>query len=85
LRARQQPIRSPLIEINAAEKYPENKNKETREKANTIFNEVRQFAYVFRAREKKILLIQTTNTICTLYIIQEGSTPLFITRKTQGF
>jgi len=34
-------MRNPPIEIVAAEKYPENKNKETREKANTIFNEVR--------------------------------------------
>jgi len=30
----------------------------TREKANTTFNEVRQFAYVLGEREREILLIQ---------------------------
>ena len=55
LRARQQPARN---QIDAAEKYPEIKIKETREKANTIFNEVLQFAYVLGAREREILLIQ---------------------------
>jgi len=54
----QQPIRNLPTEIDAAEKYPENKNKEIREKANTIFNEVRQFAYFLRAGEREILLIQ---------------------------
>ena len=51
-------MRNPLIEIDAVEKYPDNKNKETREKANTRFNEVRQFAYVLGARGTEILLIQ---------------------------
>ena len=45
------------IEIDAADKYPKNKNKETGEKANTIFNDVWQFAYVLEAREREILLI----------------------------
>ena len=59
MRARQQPIRNPPIKIDdAAEKYPENKNKETREKSNTIFNEVQQFAYVLWAKEREILLIK---------------------------
>ena len=57
LRARQQPIKNPPIEIDAAEKYSENKNKETREKANTIFNEVQKFAYVL-GQGREILLIQ---------------------------
>ena len=56
LRARQQPARNP---IDAAEKFPKkSKNKETGEKANTIFNEVWQFAYVLGVREREILLIQ---------------------------
>ena len=55
MRVRQQPVRNL---IDAEEKYPEIKNKETREKANTIFNDVRQFAYVLGAREREILLIQ---------------------------
>ena len=49
---------NPSIEIDAIEKYPENKNKEVKEKANTIFNEFRQFAYVLGVREREILLIQ---------------------------
>ena len=61
-------MRNPPIEINIAEKYPENKKKETREKANTIFNEVRQFAYVFGVRERDFIDI-TTNTTYTLYTI----------------
>ena len=55
LRARQQPARNL---IDATEKYPKIKNKETREKANTIFNEVRQFAYVLGTKGREILLIQ---------------------------
>ena len=55
LHAGQQPVRNP---IDAAEKYPEIKNKETRERANKIFNEVQQFAYVLGVREREILLIQ---------------------------
>ena len=58
LHARRQPMRNPPIKIDAVEKFSENKNKETREKANTIFNEVRQFAYVLGTREIEILLIQ---------------------------
>jgi len=53
LRARQQSMRNPPIELDEAEKYPKNKNKETREKANTIFNEVRQFAYALGTRERE--------------------------------
>jgi len=34
LRSTQQPMRNPPIEIVAAEKYPHDKNKETREKSN---------------------------------------------------
>ena len=48
LRARKLPARN---QIDAVEKYPEIKNKETREKANTMFNEVRQFVNVLGARE----------------------------------
>ena len=44
--------------MDAAEKFTEIKNKEIREKANTIFNEVRQFAYLLEAKEREILLIQ---------------------------
>ena len=62
LRARQQAARN---KIDAAEKYPEIKNKETREKVNTIFNEVRQFAYVLRARERDFI-DSITNTICCI-------------------
>ena len=74
--------------IDATEKYPKNnkdKKQETRKKANTIFNEVRQFAYVFWARERKILLIQQSNTCLSLHTIHEGSTTLFITRESQDF
>ena len=46
---------NPSIEIDAAEKYPENKNKETREKSSTIFNKVRQFAYVLGARGRDFI------------------------------
>ena len=42
LHVRQQLMSNPPIEIDAAEKYPHDKNREIREKkANTIFNEVR--------------------------------------------
>ena len=54
----QQPTRNPSKREGAAEKYPKDKNKITREKANTMFNEVRQYAYVLGVREKKILLIK---------------------------
>jgi len=77
-------MRNPPIEIDAAEKYPEKKNRETREKANTIFNKVRQFAYVLRSRERDFIY-STTNTTCTLHTIQDDSTPLFIARETQDF
>ena len=54
---------SQTTERDAAEKYPHDKNRETtREKANTIFNEVRQFAYVLGTREREILLIQQSIT-----------------------
>ena len=79
LRVRQQLVRNL---IDAVEKYPEIKNKETREKANTIFNEVRQFAYVFGVRERDFI-DSTTNTICTLHTTQEGS--LFTPKETQEF
>jgi len=49
-----------------------------------MFNEVRQFAYVLWARETDFI-DSTTNIICTLYTIQEGSAPLFIAKKTQEF
>jgi len=52
--------------IDTAEKYPEIKNKETREKTNTIFNEVRQFAYILGARGREILLIQQSISTCSL-------------------
>ena len=47
-------MRNSPIEINAAEKYPHDKNREIREKSKPIqyFNEVRQFAYVLEARER---------------------------------
>ena len=67
LRARQQPMRNPPIEIDAAEKYPHDKTeKQERKQANTIFNEVRQFAYVLGARGREILLIQQSITTCSL-------------------
>ena len=50
-------MKNPPIEIDATEMFPENKNKET-SFAKTIFNEARQFVYVFRTREREILLIQ---------------------------
>jgi len=78
---RQQPARNP---IDTAEKYQEIKNKETKKKANTIFNEVRQFAYVLGARERDFI-DSTTNTIYTLHTIKEGSDPLFIAKETQEF
>ena len=39
---------------DAAEKYPKEQKQITREKANTIFNEVYQYAYILGARETKI-------------------------------
>ena len=48
----QQPTRNP---IDAAEKYPKNKNKETRREQNIRFNEIRQFAYVLVARERDFI------------------------------
>jgi len=53
------------MEINVSEKYPHVKNRKTIEKtSHTIFNEVRQFAYILGARE--ILLIQQSTTTCSL-------------------
>ena len=37
------------------EMYSHDKNKETIEKNNTIFNEVRQFAYVIGVRERDFI------------------------------
>jgi len=73
LRARQQLARNP---IDAAEKYSKNNKK-----ANPIFNEVRQFAYILGVRERDFI-DSTTNTICTLHTIQEGSATLFIAKET---
>ena len=47
----QQPARNP---IDATEKYHTVIRTRKEEKANTIFNEVRQFAYVLRAREREL-------------------------------
>ena len=60
------------------------RTKETKEKANTIFNDVWQFAYVLGVRETDFI-DSTTNTICTLHTIQEGSASLFIAKETQEF
>ena len=43
------------IERDAAEKYPKDKNDKQGRKANTMFNDVRQFAYVLRARERDFI------------------------------
>ena len=75
-------------ERDAPEKYPKDKNKITREKTNTIFNKVRQFAYVLGVREREILLIQQSITICSFLqeifkgdfqwgTIHEGSNPYY--------
>ena len=42
-------MRNLPIEIDTTEKYPKTRTKK-QEKANTIFNEVRQFVYVFGVR-----------------------------------
>ena len=57
-------MRNPLIEIDEAEKYPHDKNREIREKkqANKIFNEVRQFTYILGVREREIFIDSTINT-----------------------
>ena len=47
-------------------------------------NEVRQFAYVLGAGGRDFI-DSTTNTICTLHTIQEGSALLFIAKETQEF
>ena len=57
--------------------------KKQERKPNTIFNEIRQFAYVLVVRE--ILLIQQLFTACSLLTIHEGSAPLFIPRESQDF
>jgi len=36
--------------------------KQEKKQANTVFNEIQQFAYVFGAREREILLIQPSIT-----------------------
>jgi len=49
--------RNPLFQIHIRAKQ-----KPTKEKANTIFNEARQFVYVLRVGEREILLIQQSIT-----------------------
>ena len=41
-------------ERDAPEKYPKDKNNKQGREPNTIFNEVRQFAYVLEARGREI-------------------------------
>jgi len=77
-------------ERDAPEKYQKGKNKINKErKPNTIFNEIRQFAYVLGARETEIFLIQQPITSSSRVFwdtfrdtIHEGSTLLFITRES---
>jgi len=58
-------MRSPPIEIDVAGEVPtRQEQRKERKQANTVFNEVRQFAYVLGARE--ILLIQQSITTCSL-------------------
>ena len=56
-------------------------NKQER-KVNTIFNEVRQFAYVFGARERDFI-DSTINYKFLPVTIHEGPSPLFIARESQ--
>ena len=72
-------------ERDAAEKYLKDKNnKPTREKANTIFNEVRQFSYVLGARKKEILLIQQLSISIQKYN-SWGLYPYIYSQRFPGF
>ena len=76
----------PTNRYRCAEKYPKDKNRNKREsKPNTIFNEIQQFAYVLGTKEREILFIQQSSISISRDTIHEGSTPIFIARKSQGF
>ena len=66
-RAWQQPMRN-LNQRREIHQRITQKTRTTKQerKTNTIFNEIRQFAYVLEAREREILLIQQSITICSL-------------------
>ena len=48
-------MRNSPTEIDAAEKYPHEKKQRERKQVNTIFNEVRQLAYILGTRERDFI------------------------------
>ena len=65
-------MRDPPIEIDAVEKYHKITRTRTREKANTIFNEVWQFAYVLGVRGRDFIDSTTNTTYSLLQGISKG-------------
>ena len=81
LRARQQPARN---SIDSTEKHPKNNKNKKQERKQTQY--LTRFGNLpTSSRQERDFIDSTTNTICTLHTIQEGSSSLFIAKKTQEF